>query len=137
MDKFIEYPCVGCSSSSHSSPRELKTPWLCRKCRRERDWLIKKLRGNMTRLRLEVIAQRGKKCQECGTIPQKITDLIAHHLTPVTCGGASVPENIKLVCRPCHKQEHKDRHGEQWVGYKLLIAYKNGELSIYLSKEVP
>jgi len=45
--------------------------------------------------------RQGPECEWCGTEPQDRKHDV-HHIVPVHCGGVNEPENLILVCRPCH-----------------------------------
>jgi hypothetical protein len=76
-------------------------------------------------LRLQLINERGNKCERCGKIILRSKDLIGHHKTELTPENVSDyeislnPENIEIICFDCHNKEHK-RFGHQ------------GERNVYL-----
>lgn len=53
-------------------------------------------------LKLSIIAKRGMSCERCGQHKMSV-DL--HHLTYVRF-GRELPEDVKLLCRDCHKLMH-------------------------------
>lgn len=63
--------------------------------------------------RLGLITERGNRCQRCGKIIPKSTDIIAHHkieLTPENVRDHTIslnPEEVDLVCFDCHNEIHK------------------------------
>lgn len=44
-----------------------------------------------------------KVCEICG----KTDNLEIHHKIPVYCGGISNPDNLKVLCKDCHKDIHR------------------------------
>ncbi len=45
-------------------------------------------------------------CQDCGSKDE----LVIHHKLPISQGGSNDLENLKTVCRDCHKSNYKDTH---------------------------
>ncbi|MFD2442923.1 hypothetical protein ACFSO7_02885 [Bacillus sp. CGMCC 1.16607] len=70
------------------------------------------------KLRLQLINERGNKCERCKQIIPRSKDLIGHHLielTPENVHDRMIslnPEMIEIVCFDCHNKEHK-RFGYQ------------------------
>lgn len=69
-------------------------------------------------LRLNLINERGNRCEHCKEIIARSRDLIGHHkieLTPENVQDHMIslnPELIEIVCFDCHNKEHK-RFGYQ------------------------
>ncbi|MEN0650593.1 HNH endonuclease signature motif containing protein [Caldifermentibacillus hisashii] len=65
------------------------------------------------RLRLNLINERGNKCEHCGKVIAKSKDIIGHHkieLTPENVHDHTIslnPSKIELVCFDCHNKTHK------------------------------
>ncbi|MBU7320288.1 HNH endonuclease [Paenibacillus oleatilyticus] len=63
--------------------------------------------------RLGLIAERGNKCEECGRIIAKTSDIIGHHeteLTPENVHDVAIalnPDKVSLTCWDCHNKEHQ------------------------------
>lgn len=53
-------------------------------------------------LRRQMIRERGAICERCGRPDPKVN---LHHLTYVRL-GSELPEDMKLLCFPCHKLMH-------------------------------
>lgn len=79
-------------------------------------------------------------CQMClrnqNTLGTRET-LEAHHVVPIETGGPDSPENIWIVCTPCHKQihfmriylnEHQQRHVDAW---SALQRFKENNPDLY------
>jgi len=66
-----------------------------------------------TTLRLQLINERGNKCELCKEVIPKSRDIIGHHikeLTPENVNDYMIslnPENIEIICFDCHNKEHK------------------------------
>ncbi|KON86602.1 hypothetical protein AF332_07065 [Sporosarcina globispora] len=79
-----------------------------------------------TNLRLQLINERGNRCEHCKEIIPKSKDIIGHHtieLTPENINDYSIslnPERIELICFDCHNKEHK-RFGYQSEKEVFLI----------------
>jgi hypothetical protein len=77
-------------------------------------------------LRLQIINERGNKCERCKGIIPKSKDIIGHHkveLTPENVRDYSIslnPELIELVCFDCHNKEH-NRFGYQTEKKAYLV----------------
>lgn len=62
-------------------------------------------------VKVEVFGRDQGKCTECNSE----NELHFHHIKRFADGGQHTVKNLKLLCRPCHAEEHK---GEK--GYHLL-----------------
>ena len=61
-------------------------------------------------LRDKVIDQRGKRCEQCG----REGFVIADHVNEIRDGGAKLdPNNIMLLCAPCHGRKTEQRKRER------------------------
>jgi len=58
--------------------------------------------------RAEAIIRDNYECRSCGIKGGRKGDakLEAHHITPVSDGGETTLENLKTLCRPCHREQH-------------------------------
>jgi 5-methylcytosine-specific restriction endonuclease McrA len=45
------------------------------------------------------------RCQFCGTT----SDLSVHHIIPLSSGGDSTLDNLRVLCHSCHQKEHLGR----------------------------
>ena len=78
-------------------------------------------------LRLQLINERGNRCNHCKEIIARSKDIIGHHmieLTPENVHDRMIslnPEKIELVCFDCHNKEHK-RFGYQ-AGRQVYVVY--------------
>lgn len=52
-----------------------------------------------------VVAERGKKCQRCGTKTKKLE---LHHIHYRNFGNEA-PDDVELLCNICHAREHQRR----------------------------
>lgn len=102
------YPCRWCEEPTGSS-----SPYCSELCRvRFLTWLKTEpsaVRGVkppfwnvIRRLALE---RDGHQCQVCGSG----SDLSVHHIIPLSAGGDSTLENLRVLCHPCHQKEHGHR----------------------------
>lgn len=79
-----------------------------------------------TTLRLQLINERGNRCDHCKEIISRSKDLIGHHtieLTPENVHDVMIslnPELIEIVCFDCHNKEHK-RFGYQSERQVFLV----------------
>lgn len=67
-------------------------------------------------LRLDILTNRGGKCEECGS-KNKIQ---VHHLTYKNIFNEE-PEDLILLCRSCHELEHKKN---KQIKGRLTLAQK-------------
>lgn len=51
-------------------------------------------------IKIRLLAERGTRCERCQA---EQTWLDLHHLLSRARGGQDVPENLALLCRPCHQ----------------------------------
>lgn len=52
-------------------------------------------------------AKQGKKlCEHCRWQPPTPSILHAHHVVPISCGGADAVENLIVLCPNCHAVAH-------------------------------
>ena len=57
-----------------------------------------------------ILAARDQGCAHCAA-PTETTH--AHHRTPHAAGGQTEPENLELLCAPCHTHHHRtDNHNQ-------------------------
>jgi 5-methylcytosine-specific restriction enzyme A len=54
-------------------------------------------RGVPTALANEIRTRDGYTCQQCGAAGYPVD-----HITPVSLGGTNDPENLQVLCHPCH-----------------------------------
>lgn len=55
--------------------------------------------------RAAIIEVRGEQCERCS---KRTKTLHLHHLTYVNLGH-ELPEDVQLICKPCHQAEHPHR----------------------------
>jgi HNH endonuclease len=55
-------------------------------------------------IKLFVFQRDGGRCVECGSN----ADLQFDHVIPVSLGGASTPENVRILCGPCYRAKGAD-----------------------------
>lgn len=58
----------------------------------------------LRRLRKELVAIRGGKCEKCGFDDTRILQI--HHIVERHNGGTNDPNNLKVLCPNCHCLEH-------------------------------
>ena len=77
-------------------------------------------------LRQTLIAERGMRCEECGRIILRSSEIVADHIKELTPDNVTDPavalnqENIKLICEDCHNRKHV-RFG--YVNKEVFIIY--------------
>ena len=54
------------------------------------------------KLRKFCLNRDGGRCTRCGSTQK----LEAHHVVPISAGGADVPSNVRILCLECHSQLH-------------------------------
>jgi hypothetical protein len=80
-----------------------------------------------TTLRLNLINERGNRCERCKEIIPRSRDIIGHHIeeiTPENVNDYTIslnPNNIEIICFDCHNKEHK-RFGYQGER-KVYLVY--------------
>lgn len=100
----FKYSCHLCGKGGKLSfGRERKTVWTCYDCEMEKRRKIKDARRYDAGIKAQLIRERGEKCEQCG----KAGKVIMHHIAEVRDGGKSTPDNLELVCTPCHRKSHK------------------------------
>lgn len=76
--------------------------------------------------RMNLILERGNKCEHCGSNIARSIDIIGHHkieLTPENVQDHSIslnPDQVELICSDCHNMEHK-RFGYQYIKEVYLV----------------
>lgn len=106
--KNLGYPCRWCGDMTGSS-----NPYCSDQCReRFLNWLMSEpssIRGVkppfwnvIRRLALE---RDGNICKECGSD----SELSVHHIIPLSEGGDSTLDNLRVLCHCCHQKEHGRR----------------------------
>ena len=75
----------------------------------------------------QVVRNRDKVCQICGTAGSKDNPLTVHHIVYKRLGGSNTPENCELLCWNCHKRLHEqDRNRRhQAISRKVKKRRKN------------
>lgn len=79
-------------------------------------------------LRLQLINERGNKCERCKKRIADSKELIGHHikeLTPENVMDHMIslnPDNIEIICFDCHNKEHK-RFGYSGSGRQVYLVY--------------
>ena len=75
----------------------------------------------------EVVRNRDKVCQICGTAGSKDNPLTVHHIVYKRLGGSNTPENCELLCWNCHKNLHsQDRiHRQKRISKRVKGRRKN------------
>ena len=53
-------------------------------------------------LRTTILRRDGSRCRMCGTSPFDGASLHIDHITPVSWGGLTVPENLQTLCQSCN-----------------------------------
>lgn len=56
-------------------------------------------------IKLDLIHTRGNKCERCGNKRKHFRYLHIHHLTYRNIGNEK-PEDLEILCAPCHRKEH-------------------------------
>lgn len=78
--------------------------------------------------RLNIIAERGLICEQCGKIIAKVRDAHLHHITPLTVENhkdseiSLNPENVIIVHKECHDKIH-ERFAYEKRGKEVFIVY--------------
>lgn len=57
------------------------------------------------------IKEKKKVCSRCGKISTRKYrkfPLEFHHTIPISIGGNHLDSNLELICKSCHKQDHKN-----------------------------
>lgn len=62
----------------------------------------------------QLIAERGHRCEKCGATPKSLD---GHHLTYARLFN-EIPEDIQLLCRPCHNAIHEAEKSKPKVVFK-------------------
>lgn len=67
---------------------------------------MKSLENSVSALFTACFARDNHTCQDC-----KCTgNLVVHHITPISQGGTNNLDNLKTVCKKCHKENYKSVH---------------------------
>jgi len=64
-------------------------------------------RNRTPKYRRALRARAGDRCERCGAAG---VPLVIHHKTPAWAGGATVFENLELICERCHNDSHANGH---------------------------
>ena len=73
-------------------------------------------------IRKAILERDGHRCQICGDN----TSLSVHHIIPLSSGGDSSFDNLRVLCQVCHQKAHGMREpgGKKKRKYKIRIRYK-------------
>jgi len=53
---------------------------------------------------------RNYTCEKCGKRGKNKADVHIHHIVPISKGGSVMDSNnVKILCKDCHKDEHKKK----------------------------
>lgn len=67
------------------------------------EFLRQRERSMMTdRLRVTILRRDGSRCKMCGASAAAGATLHIDHITPVSRGGRTVPENLQTLCQSCN-----------------------------------
>jgi 5-methylcytosine-specific restriction endonuclease McrA len=56
------------------------------------------------RVRIRALADAGNACERCGAGDQTLN---VHHRTYERVGGRELPEDLEVLCEPCHVRHHE------------------------------
>lgn len=94
--------CVGCGTSFR--PKTRIHTYCSDACYRKTNNATRRgKRGGANYYRELFVLERGGVCQKCGGDDE----LNLHHVLPITQGGQHTPQNVLVLCRPCHLAEHR------------------------------
>jgi 5-methylcytosine-specific restriction endonuclease McrA len=110
----------GCKSITQRYPASRKIPWVCSYCRRKSDKRLQAIRRYAPKIKRQIIKERGLKCEDCGIKVNRPGELAAHHIVAAAHGGQTTPDNLILLCKPCHKATHKNGPAVIWTAHELL-----------------
>lgn len=84
------------------------------------------------RIRLEVIASQGAKCQNCGMTNEQHKkkyrrSLTVHHIRPFRLSLDNSHGNLKTLCLPCHSREEADCTARLTDEEKAVMAANTAE----------
>lgn len=79
--------------------------------------------------RAEALAHYGPVCNRCGDYG---TDV--HHLTYERVGGAELMEDFEILCRPCHRVEHRLQKATKTGKKKKIKAVNVSSMWGYMPK---
>lgn len=66
-------------------------------------YLRQRERAMMTdRLRMQILRRDNFRCRMCGAAGPDGVELHVDHITPVSRGGKTLPENLQALCKPCN-----------------------------------
>lgn len=71
---------------------------------------------------LYVKLKRKRKCKQCGKIQKKPLEI--HHIVPIAHGGQNKENNLKAVCKQCHKKLDKQQE-EKYNEIRMHTMQKN------------
>lgn len=99
------HPCLWCGKLTR--PMQSYCSELCEN--RFMDWLESEpaaIRGSRPPfwniIRRSALRRDGHQCQVCGST----TSLSVHHIIPLSAGGDSTTNNLRVLCHSCHQKEH-------------------------------
>lgn len=73
------------------------------------------------------------KCESCGAAYVNDSSLDVHHLTYERVGGNEKPDDLKVLCYPCHKDADKKRDNQ--TDARRKNRYYRSRLSGFASKK--
>ena len=75
------------------------------------------------RFRRRMFDAAGWRCQDCG----RAGPLELHHLTAVAAGGADTADNVRVLCKGCHKRAHGRGAGPDRRAWRAEIRRRLAE----------
>lgn len=79
----------------------------CHQCHAANENHYASSRYGSSRMKKIVVAQRGNKCERCGSTDR----IVLHHKTRVLFGGLLKGDNLILLCHYCHSVESSLERG--------------------------
>ena len=74
-------------------------------------------------IKADLIQTRGNKCERCGSVRKYLRYLHIHHLTYDNIGNEE-PEDLEILCAPCHRKEHGIEKKRVRNGHKKRVPKK-------------
>jgi 5-methylcytosine-specific restriction endonuclease McrA len=73
----------------------------------QKEKAIRRIRGDATKLRNEILERDNYTCKQCGKCGRSYpTEMEVDHIKPVSKGGTSERENLQTLCQRCNRKKH-------------------------------
>lgn len=96
-------PCVVCARPTQTNYCPDHEPQVDETARLERQPYRKAYQTREYQVHRQHAFERARgRCELCGTGPMRTGEWECDHRIPLRDGGSNLPENLRILCKPCH-----------------------------------